>query len=179
MKRSLDNGICVLLAAIVVGAVGCASAPVVTSQQASFSTSQIQQIEVFPVLDGRRVVQDKFNFERTTKGLPKRVSRSLKKKGYECLDADGSASLGGLVPAQIPFASADQVRKIGSGRARWVLVPVVEEMCEVGDIKLNEITFYLFDRQAGRLTWEGSGNHPRGVSQAMDGVLQKFPGKKK
>ena len=190
MKRILTHGISIALMAISVGAMGCASTmvdmaramvptAVITSQQESFSTSQVQQIEVLPVLDGRRVVQEKVDFAKTTKGLPKRINRSLGKKGYECLDADTSANLTSLTPGQIPFANVDQIRKIGSGRTRWVLVPAVENMAEVADVEYNELTLLLFDREAGKLAWEGSGSSPKDVSKCLSGVLKKFPVKKK
>ena len=154
---------------------------VVIYQNPSFDARSMDRIEVTPVVDGRRRVVEKANYDKAVKPLQQRIAKLLKKRGYDSVLATHFGTRGALDADQIAFADPDTIRQLGTGQTPWVFVPVVDDYFKIGGMvstTTSEMTAYLFNRSTGELVWEGSGMKKE-LKEAITDVINQLPKRKR
>lgn len=158
---------------------GCAPKFNLIYQQKDFKPDGIDVITVLPILDARRQVYSNYTFEDETGRMQALIVEKLEDKGYTPKPLDDTIALGNIHPTQIPFLDAGRVKKIGPSDANWILVPTVCELKTYtgATTKIAEIVCYLFEKQTGKLVWEGSGRSTE-LRAATKGLMNTFPSNK-
>ncbi len=185
MKNIQKHIVIVSMLLVFLGLTGCAPKTVLVYKQKSLDLNKIGRIAVLPPVDGRRRVQRQEDFARKTKKLQEGIVKRLNRKRYDCEARSDPDSLTYISAAQIPFADGSVIRKIKSDGTRWILIPVVYDIFNYGvtvkrssAVSYAEISCYLFDKQSGKLVWDGSASG-YSINNAVGNLFSKIPKRKK
>ena len=156
---------------------GCANTELVYHTR-DFNSQEIDIITILPVLDARleSFVEDDFSEE--TEEFQSIILDELEDSGYTVNAVSDPEILENISPSQVPFLSADQVRKIDLINTSWLLLPVVIGLQTYNGVipGFGEIVFYLFEKHSGKLVWEGSSTDSY-LEGATEGLIDEFPDK--
>lgn len=158
---------CALCCCAVVGMGGCATALTTPLHlEPGFQFDLIDALEVLPAVDLRT---DKTISVDLQKQIRQPVTKSLTKKGYRLTASTTFGATPEVSEEDLREAKPEWVKGLGSSNARWVLVLClldVRNKLTFGSTGNAEVSGYLFDKQAGRLSWRD-----KGIGQVGQGGL--------
>lgn len=168
---------------------GCANYTLVYHQK-DFKLQSLDNITILPLVDARRVVEQKISFEEEIEEIQELIVKKLKKKGYVCKAIIDTNFVENIQPAGIPFLDAKSIRNIGPIDAKYILLPVVVELVTAENAYLTrskgrpvvvvraEMVCYLFEKPTGKLVWEGNAIFNKDLHGAIKKLMKEFPSKK-
>jgi len=153
---------------------GCASPEFIHKP---FDPDKVGRIAVLPFLDGRQNPDKDTNFktiatEATTFLMPE-IKYKRKYLAFDTTDIGDVSEYSAHViePTKGQYPPPDYVKQLGPNRAKWVLVPVCDDLGRYNVVFYAggsaKVSLYLFNKETGELWWKASIKQ----SQSMGGLL--------
>jgi hypothetical protein len=127
----------------------------------------IQSITILPTVDLRSGKKDSVDLAK----IGKRALNVLKKKNYPAVQADSTGAAGEIAEEDLNDSKTEWIKRLGPPSDRWIMVACLYDVHSKltkfpGSTGNAELGGYLFDKETGRVIWNG-----KGVGQAGQGGL--------